>query len=103
VTRVTNTLDGGDDVWCRDCLSESHRACEVWVERVEARAVEMLVDEAFRVARIAARSNGVDGRKGVVDGESGAFGLAGCAGGLSLVGGEAGLCGWFGLLDIVVW
>jgi hypothetical protein len=75
----------------------------VWVERVEARAVEMLVDEAFRVARSAARSNGVDGGEGVVGGESGAFGLADCAGGLSLVGGEAGLCGWFGLLDIVVW
>jgi hypothetical protein len=56
----------------------------------------MLVDEAFRVARSAARSNGVDGREGVVGGESGTFGLEGCTGG-------AGLCGWFGLLDILVW
>jgi hypothetical protein len=74
----------------------------VCVERAEARALEVLVDEAFRVVRSAARSNGVDGREDVVDGESGAFESSGCSGGPFLVGDEAELCGWSGLVDIVV-
>jgi hypothetical protein len=51
--------------------------CEAWVSRAEARAVEMLADETFREARSAVRSDGDDGREGVVGSDVYGFELAG--------------------------